>query len=59
MNLKRRENLAKAIYDIGKFSFAALVIGQFVSDKGFNPLIFIGGVIFSLVMFWSAYVIDK
>jgi len=29
--MKKYENLAKAIYDIGKYTFTALVVGQFIS----------------------------
>lgn len=56
---KKRENLSKAIYDLGKLSFAALVIGQFVSPSIFNPKVFIGGLIFTLATFVIAYRIDK
>ena len=56
---KKRENLSKAIYDIGKLSFAALVIGQFISSAAFNPIIFIGGLIFTFLAFLIAYLIEK
>lgn len=56
---KKRENLSKAIYDLGKLSFAALVIGQFVTPTLFNPTVFIGGLVFTLSAFLYAYFIDK
>ncbi|MDI6792550.1 MAG: hypothetical protein QME81_06755 [bacterium] len=56
---KREENLSKAIYDIGKLSFAVLVIGQFVSPHLFNKPVFIGGTIFTVLAFLIAYLIDK
>jgi len=56
---KKRENLSKAIYDIGKLSFAALVIGQFISSTTFNPIVFIGGLIFTALAFLIAYLIEK
>ncbi|MEW6607980.1 MAG: hypothetical protein AB1414_11115 [bacterium] len=55
---KKRENLSKAIYDLGKLSFAALVIGQFVSPNLFNPIVFIGGLIFTFLAFFIAYLIE-
>ncbi|MDA8339647.1 MAG: hypothetical protein M0Z70_10150 [Nitrospiraceae bacterium] len=39
--MKRRENLSKAIYDLGKLAFAALVLGQIISPQGVNITIFI------------------
>jgi len=33
LTMKKYENLAKTIYDIGKLSFATLILGQFVSHK--------------------------
>jgi len=56
---KKRENLSKAIYDLGKLSFAALVIGQFVSPVLFNPIVFVGGLTFTLLAFLTAYLIEK
>ncbi|PIP40443.1 hypothetical protein CO110_07200 [Candidatus Desantisbacteria bacterium CG_4_9_14_3_um_filter_40_11] len=56
---KKREGLSKAIYDLGKISFAALVIGQFVSPNLFNSIIFIGGLIFTALAFLTAYLIEK
>jgi hypothetical protein len=57
--MKRRENLAKAIYDIGKLAFAALVVGQIISPQGINKLIFISGLIFVILCFVFAYKIDR
>jgi hypothetical protein len=57
--VKRRENLAKAIYDIGKLAFAALVLGQIISRESFNAPIFIFGITFVLAAFIFAYTLDK
>ncbi len=56
--MKKYENLAKAVYDIGKYSFTVLVIGPFVSEK-FNWLFIASGCIFSIIAFWSAVMIER
>lgn len=56
--MKKYENLAKAIYDIGKYSFTALVVGPFISEK-FNLLFVIGGTVFSVLAFWLAIRIER
>ena len=57
--MKKRENLAKAIYDIGKLVFAVLVLGPIVTPEAFSVAIFSAGIIFTVVTFVSAYVIDR
>ena len=57
--MKRRENLAKGIYDLGKLVFAALVLGPIVTPEAFSIAIFSAGIIFTVVIFVSAYVIDR
>ncbi|MEK6700163.1 MAG: DUF6722 family protein [Nitrospirota bacterium] len=56
--MKKYENLARAIYDIGKYSFTALVVGQFVSEK-FNWLFMVAGIFFSMFAFWLAMRIER
>lgn len=56
--MKKYENLAKAIYDIGKYSFTALVVGQLVSEK-FNWTFMVIGALFSVAMFWLAIWIES
>jgi len=56
--MKGYENLAKAIYDIGKYTFTALIVGQFVSER-FNWIFMIGGFIFSILAFWIAIKIER
>jgi len=36
---KQQENLSMALYDVGKLSFAALVLGSFITDRPFSPLV--------------------
>lgn len=57
--MKRRENLSKAIYDIGKLAFVALVLGQIISPEGVNVSIFTLGIIFVVMCFILAYNIDR
>ncbi len=57
--MKKRENLAKAIYDLGKLGFAALVLGPIVTPGVFGIYIVIGGSVFTFLVFVLAYSIDK
>lgn len=56
--MKKYENLSKAIYDIGKYTFTALVVGQFISVK-FNWIFMSGGCIFAIFAFWLAVKIEQ
>jgi len=56
--MKKYENLAKAVYDIGKYTFTALVVSQFISEK-FNLLSMVGGVIFTVLTFVTAVKLEK
>ena len=57
--MKRRENLAKAIYDIGKLGFAVLVLGPIVNPQVFNVGVVIGGVVFTVLAFVIAFFVDR
>ena len=57
--MKRRENLSKAIYDLGKLAFAALVLGQIISLQDINVTIFAFGTVFVVACFFFAYKIDR
>ena len=57
--MKWRENLAKAIYDLGKLTFAALVVGQLVTPQGLQRVVFVLGVTFTILAFVIAVIIDK
>ncbi len=56
--MKKYENLAKAIYDIGKYAFTALVVGQFIAEK-FSVRAMIAGIIFTLLSFNTAVKFEK
>jgi len=56
--MKKFENLAKAIYDIGKYTFTALVVGQFVSER-FNWIFMLGGLVFTIAAFWIAQKLER
>jgi len=56
--MKKYENLAKAFYDIGKYSFTALVVGQLISEK-FNLFSIVGGIIFTVLIFVTAVKLEK
>jgi hypothetical protein len=45
--MKKYENLAKAMYDIGKYTLTALVVGQFVSEKFNSIFMCVGRAFFS------------
>jgi len=56
--VKWRENLAKAIYDLGKIAFAALVVGQLVTPEGLQRVVFVLGVAFTVLTFVIAAIVD-
>jgi len=49
--MKKYENLAKAFYDIGKYTFTALVVGQFITEK-FNWVFMLIGLFFTALTLW-------
>ena len=56
--MKKYENLAKAFYDIGKYAFTALIVGQFLSEK-FNLVATLVGIAFSVISFSTAIMLEK
>jgi uncharacterized phage-like protein YoqJ len=56
--MNKYENLAKAFYDIGKYTFTALVVGQFVSER-FNWIFMSGGLVFTIAVFWIAQKLER
>ena len=56
--VKKRENLAKAIYDVAKLVFAALALGPIVSAEVFSIRVVVVGVSITALMFVAAYIID-
>ena len=57
--MKKRENLAKAIYDLGKLGFAVLVLGPIVNPEIFSLLIVGGGIFFTMSTFVIAFFLDR
>ena len=55
----RRANLAKAIYDLGKLSFGALVLGPVVADGPFHAWVFAAGIACTTATFAAAWLLDK
>jgi hypothetical protein len=48
--VKKRENLAKAIYDLAKLVFAALVLGPIVTPEAFSVPSLIAGATATLLL---------
>ena len=57
--MKKRENLAKAIYDLGKLVFAVLALGPIVSPEAFSVPRVIGGIFFTALAFVIAFWVDR
>ena len=56
---KQLQNIGRIFINLGTLSFGAMVIGKFVSTITIPWHVFFSGLIFSLVMFLSAIIIDK
>ncbi|MCL4458205.1 MAG: hypothetical protein M1147_13195 [Nitrospirae bacterium] len=56
--MKKYENLAKAFYDIGKYTFTALVVGQFVTEK-FNWIFMLIGLFFTILTLWFGQKLEQ
>ena len=59
LSKKQRENLSKALFDVGKLVLATVVLGQFISDKPVNLLIITFGGVGVLICFVIATILDK
>jgi len=55
----QRSELSKALFDVGKLVFAALVIGQFISASPFRTGIFVAGLLFFIATFAIATLLIK
>ncbi len=55
----QRASLAKAVYDLGKLAFAALVLGPVLASGSFHVWVFVLGVIFTSLSFSFAWWLDK
>jgi hypothetical protein len=56
--MKKYENLAKAFYDIGKYTFTALVVGQFITEK-FNWIFMFIGLLFTALTLWFGQKLEQ
>ena len=56
--MNKYDNLAKAIYDIGKLVFTAIVVGQIISEK-LDWKYILGGTIFTIISFYIAFKINQ
>ena len=59
MDKSQRHGLSKALYDIGKLEFAALVIGPIISANPFRLMIFVVGLVLFVVTFGLAVLLSK
>jgi len=57
--MARRASLAKAIYDLGKLAFAALVLGLVMAAGSFYVWVFVSGIVFTAVAFTLAWQLEK
>lgn len=53
----KRKNLSKSTYDLGKLTFAGLVIGYFI-NPAVKLSVLILGIISTVLLFVIAYLID-
>lgn len=56
--MKKYENLAKTLYDIGKYTFTALVVGQFITEK-FNWIFMFIGLFFTSLTLWFGQKLEQ
>ena len=56
---KQIENISKILINLGTLSFGALVIGKFISAIIIPWHLFLFGLVFSIIMFFWAIIIDK
>ena len=56
---RQKENLAKALFDIGKLIFAFIVLGPLASPSGFRAGLTVTGVVLTAVVFVMGTVLDK
>ena len=56
--MKKYENLSKTIYDIGKYTFTALVVGQFITEK-FNWFFMLIGLLFTISALWFGQKLEQ
>ncbi len=55
---RQRENLAKALYDVGKLVLALVVLGPFASPTGVAVKTIAVGLVIAFLVFSSAIIVD-
>ncbi len=59
MSDEKNEWLSDKLGDLGNLAAAALVLGQFISDKPFDWSVFIAGGLFTLACYVSGYLLRR
>ena len=59
LTIKQKQNLSKALFDVGKLVLATVVLGNFISKMPLNLIQFIIGFIIVIFCFIFAIYIDK
>lgn len=59
LNKKQKKEISKYLFDVSKLTFAAVVVGRFVSHQQIHRWVFIGGLILCIVAFVVSVVLLK
>lgn len=59
MNKKQRENTAKLLYDIVRYSMVGIIFINFAPGKKINFVSIAPGTFFSFIAYLIAYLLDK
>ena len=55
---KFRSRLSEKLMDLGNLVAAALIIGQFISDREFSVTLFIIGMILAIILYLASYIVS-
>ena len=59
LDKEKRKTIVSILSELGKYTFTAIVIGYFISEKPIAALPLVGGVAFSAVCFITAVIVAK
>ncbi len=59
LDKKQRENVGKILINIGTVTFTGLVIGRFVAAQQTGIGVFLSGLLFSILCFAIAILVDR
>ena len=59
LDKRQKENVGKILINIGTVTFTGLVIGRFVSAQQSGVGVFLSGLLFSIVCFVIAILVDR